>query len=95
MASPENKEIEVMARQAKIPQEVVLSVMDGAPCYKGLATAINIGGSDVIIIAKNIDQLKAAFVQVYNTVFDDDVKRRVLPELCHPVVVLAVKHVTL
>lgn len=49
----ERRRQQKMARQVKMPREEIISVTEGAPGYRGVATALRIAGEDFIIIAKN------------------------------------------
>lgn len=45
-------------RQAKIPMERIVCVEPDIRGYVGLATAVVIGGEDVIVIGRSVEQLR-------------------------------------
>ena len=56
--------LEPEMRAEKIPTENIISVVDGAMCYVGVATAVIIGGQDVIVMARHIDQLRGVVAHI-------------------------------
>ena len=71
-------------RKADIPTETIISVIDGSTCYVGQATALVIGGEDVIVLARHMDQLKKVTRSINPT-------HRFSEEAVHKVVMLAEK----
>ena len=54
------------ARHVKLPRESALKVEKGAAAYLGVATAINVAGEDVIILAKNSLALMTVHQRITN-----------------------------
>ena len=75
-------------RKADIPTETIISVIDGSLCYVGQATALVIGGEDVIVMARHMDQLKKVTRSINPTHRFDEAA-------VHKVVMLAEKSATL
>lgn len=44
-----------------IPVEQILSMQRGAKGYRGKATAFHIGGVEVIVMARDVEKLKAVY----------------------------------
>lgn len=55
-----------MAKKARLPREEVKRAKRGAACYKGVVTAVDVGGEQVIIMAKNGKALMAAHQAITN-----------------------------
>jgi len=55
-----------MARIARMPREDVVSIKEGAPGYRGVATTINVAGEDIIIMAKAGSALMIAHQMLTN-----------------------------
>jgi hypothetical protein len=62
----ERRRQQKMARQVKMPREDILSVTEGAPGYRGVATALKIAGQDFIIMAKNGSALHIVHQNITN-----------------------------
>lgn len=58
-----------MAKRARMPMEEVLRVKKGAPAYRGVVTAIEVAGEQVIIMAKTGSALMIAHQKITN--FED------------------------
>lgn len=54
--------VEVLLKPTTFPKETILEVREGAVCFVGMATAFHMGGHDVIVIARNTEQLKEAIM---------------------------------
>ncbi|TKW79831.1 MAG: hypothetical protein DI543_03180 [Bradyrhizobium icense] len=44
-----------------MPRETILAVDAGTPCHTGRAMAVTIAGEEVIVTARNLDQLNIVF----------------------------------
>jgi hypothetical protein len=55
-----------MGKKLKIPAEHVLEVTKGAPCYKGVVTAIEVAGVQVILMARTSSDLMIAHQKITN-----------------------------
>lgn len=77
-----------MARMTTFPAETILSVDEGSVVYRGVATAVRYDRHDVLMVAINLDELKA----VVNEQFPGE---RFNPDVCHKVVIVARKNATL
>lgn len=62
----ERRRQQKMARKVKMPREDVVSITEGAPGYRGVATTISVAGEDIIIMAKNGSALMIAHQKLTN-----------------------------
>lgn len=60
----ERRRQQKMGRKMKMPREEVLKVEKGATCYKGVVTAIEVAGVQVILMARNSSELMIAHQKI-------------------------------
>jgi hypothetical protein len=62
----ERRRQQKMGRKLKMPREHVLKVDKGAACYKGVVTAIEVAGVQVILMARTGSELMVAHQKITN-----------------------------
>lgn len=55
--------MKVLLKPTTFPKDSILEVVEGSVCFVGMATALHLGGQDVIVIARNIDALERAVME--------------------------------